>query len=377
MDRTLKKPAYFAIQLLYGSLSGKLKCDILSPEDDGLVKGTKSVVVKVYDSGKLKRVTWRIDDGEERSFSSFNEVESTYRADWDTTREKEGAHYLTATAYGTGTISSRVKVFVDNVDDPPELSLSARDGDIIMREAMVTVFAYDDRDYPLVEYSVKKDSFVALEENESGEYQIRVDATGKKNGAKIPLVVRAVDTAGQRTMKDVNLVVDNSPGNYIPLEYNHDWISWDENRSDGTGWDFPAEELPDSGAEFVYNSASAGPVKFKFGDKSDGAKNSVRCRRQKIELSQKQVGCYKALYLLASAESGSIGAPLVFWFDDDTKQEAEVACSDWWGATPLYGEEVAVRASHHHEKSGDVLPPCGIYFLTVEIPSEIFAATLK
>jgi len=397
MDRTLKKPAYFAIQRLYGSISGKLKCDILSPEDDGLVKGTKSVMAKAYDSGKIKQITWRVDDGEEQSFSSFNKIESTYRVDWDTTREKEGAHYLTATANGAGTIFSRVKVFVDNVNDPPELSLSARDGDIIMREAMVTVFAYDDRDYPLVEYSIKKDSFVALEENESGEYQIRVDATGKKDNSRIPLLVRAADTAGKKAEKKITLVVDNSPGNYIPMEYNHDWISWDENRSDGTGWDFPAEELPDSGAEFVYNSVSAGAIKFRFGDKSDGAKNSVRCRRQKIELPAKQAGRYDALYLLASAESGSISAPLVFWFDDGTKREVEVTCSDWWGATPLYGEEVAVRASHHHEKSGDVLPPCGIYFLTVEIPSEnpdkrpkltaitlpaegrlkIFAATLK
>ncbi len=94
-----------------------------------------------------------------------------------------------------------------------------------------------------------------------------------------------------KSPSNLSLAIASRP---VSLEYNEDVISTDNNRTDGkldiNGQSIPAEELP--------ATINCEGISFTLGSKSDGQKNALACRGQKIELLS---GEYNSVYLLVAS----------------------------------------------------------------------------
>lgn len=342
IDRNYIKPIYYYLQKIYGNKISPLEVEILEPYNYATVRGIVEIKTKIEPSYKIEEVILLINNQNTDSH-------------WDTTRFADGEYiiYLKAKDSAGVTQTSIKKVFVDNIDDPPLINVNIKDGDWIMHTKNIQIQLTDDRTPPM---DLKATLTIDGEEKEllnpkPGKFFFKWDLT--ENATHI-LIIKASDTNKNISEKTLYITVDNSPGTYIKLPYNHDWISWDENMSDGTGWDFPAEELPESNLDFIYNK-----TKFMFGDKTDGKVNNIECSGQRLAIL---LASHSNLYILASSHDGSSSGDLVLIYDDNSKETITITISDWWGAMPMFGEELTIKCTHHHERNAIDNPPgAGIY----------------
>lgn len=101
-------------------------------------------------------------------------------------------------------------------------------------------------------------------------------------------------------LEDPSQLVEKPTLSFVGLPYNEDGISSDKNRTDGnfkSGLSYPAEMLP---AEIVSEDIS-----FKVGNTSDGQKNIVAAKGQKISLP---AGDFNKLYILAASTEDTQGS---------------------------------------------------------------------
>ncbi|MBE0652113.1 MAG: alpha-mannosidase [Bacteroidales bacterium] len=86
----------------------------------------------------------------------------------------------------------------------------------------------------------------------------------------------------------------------VPLPYNLDVMSFDNNRDDGnfaSGNNIPAELVPDT--------ITSEGIHFMMGSKADESNNAVSCKGQEIQLPE---GDYNTVYLIAAADEDTKGA---------------------------------------------------------------------
>ena len=103
----------------------------------------------------------------------------------------------------------------------------------------------------------------------------------------------------------------------VAIPFNEDAISFDSKREDGNmanGLTLPAELIP---SEVVSED-----INFKMGSTTDGAKNIVAAKGQKIALP---VGNFNKLYILAAATKDTQGSLIV------GKQTIQLGVQDWTG----------------------------------------------
>ena len=103
----------------------------------------------------------------------------------------------------------------------------------------------------------------------------------------------------------------------VVIPFNEDAISFDSNRKDGNmanGLTLPAELIP--------SEISSEDINFKIGSTTDGAKNVVAAKGQKISLP---AGNYNKLYILAAASKDTQGSLKL------GKQTIQLGVQDWTG----------------------------------------------
>jgi hypothetical protein len=267
-----------------------------------------------------------------------------------------------------GTVLSQERIlFVDNVDEPPVLAKNLKSGDFVLSDQLLQLTADDDRGVEKMEIQIDDLPWQTLDPlyRPGRIYVSHLNFPAAPASGTHTLRIRLTDN-GKQTKEETLLLKPADPSRFIfmDLKFDRDWISPMDRLSDGTGWDFPAEELPASSRPFVFNSKN-GPVIFKFGDKSNGARNCMEARGQKLELPP---GSYKAIHILGAMRDGT--TPLAFQVASDKGLPRSVMLnfSDWWRGDPIYGEEAVVKTGYHHERDNPQKKPgAGIYLQTIPI----------
>ena len=124
--------------------------------------------------------------------------------------EADGSHTVTATATDTigQTTSDSVSVEVDNVDDPPSVSITSPTGGTVSGTVTITADASDDGGVTQVEFLVGGVS-VGVDTNSGDGWSALWDTTMVADGSHT-VTATATDTIGQTTSHSVNVTVDNS-----------------------------------------------------------------------------------------------------------------------------------------------------------------------
>jgi len=136
----------------------------------------------------------------------------------------------------------------------------------------------------------------------------------------------------------------------VALEFDLDVASLDSDRKDG---DFDGQGNSLAG-ELLPDTLNSEGIEFKLGLTSDGAKNAVACKGQKINL---EAGNYRSLYLLAAASGGDQTA--LFKLDGKPVtiqvQDFSGFIGQWdRGGKPAYSkpDSVAWLGTHRHTREG-------------------------
>ena len=360
MDRKLYKKIFSTLQREYGQTKGAIQ--VLEPKEGTKVSG-RTVVKASFAVGKEWPVKELVIDNE-RKVKLRSLSNSYYGCTLDTKKLSEGTHSLVFKARDSKgvSVSEAVTVSVDNVDEPPQVSVSPKDGAFVMNTILLKVLTEDDRSIASVKYAIDDAAFADMDSQGNGAYQAQWDVSKLVDGSVHTIDYQVEDTGKNVVTKQTKVTIDNTPGIYAELPYDTDWISSVHNRADGTGWDFPAEELPDSNADFIFMGREK--IKYKFGSKKDGDNNTVECTGQTIPLPN---GRYDKVQILASMHNGSGKSDFIFKYTDGTSETRQLAYSDWWGGKAVFDDEPVIVTGSHNEKAGTRLPGVGIFSQTVNV----------
>jgi hypothetical protein len=149
-----------------------------------------------------------------------------------------------------------------------------------------------------------------------------------------PWGLPAIPPPGPTTPVDLSAHLDN------------DAVSTHENMTDGdadgSGYTYPAEELPPAGP-FVHEG-----VNFLFPAYGDGAPNNVTGQGRTIAVP---AGRYAKVCLLGAATSGALTSALTAVYADGSTAQVPFAMPDWGGAAGAGASEV-LRCTHRHGRAG-------------------------
>lgn len=151
-------------------------------------------------------------------------------------------------------------------------------------------------------------------------------------------------------------------GRYSLLElseaFNHDGISWDDNRLDGDEWvagtAYPAEELPLSN-----QVTSLGGIPFVFPDKADSKNNNIACDSQRLCLATPVQT--DMLAFLCSGDAGNYSETFSIFSHEHSPLKIRVGFSDWLNITPTLNSFDAIRTSHVHRGNADYFTPRSLW----------------
>ncbi|MFH1369219.1 MAG: sugar-binding domain-containing protein [Elusimicrobiota bacterium] len=365
-DRKYAKPAYYEVQRNYALFNGQWDIDIRLPSAKK-ISGQAEISVSTPKEAPAKEMKYSVDRGE--YIRMKNPQPGTYSAVLNTTGLIEGNHLLQIRGVGPAgqVISKQMDVIVDNTDDSPSAELlSPLNKDFVMGKIRVTALVEDDRGLAGVVLSAGGEAAREMKPEGEGVYSAFIDTAKLENGKTCQIKVTASDTGGNRTQKSVSVTVDNTPGIYVDLPFNHDWIASKEDLGDGTGYDFPTEIFPGSGSEFIYNSKD-GPVKFRFGKKEPLQRNNLECYGQTLPV---KYGRYTKIYMLGAMHNAAKKNSFTLVYTDGTSEKASAAFSDWWRGVPVFGEETAFFTPKHLEKDGLKKPGAGIYLQSIPADSK-------
>jgi len=361
-----RKPVYYVLQELYAERAGRAFLKWYSPVKDSPIRGPVDVELEMVSPSPFKSLAIQLD-GQPLAVEKIT-PEGRFKFKFDSNRLQEGNHVLSARAENrAGTVLSQERTLVvDNLDELPVMKMNLKTGDTVMAGQLLHVDATDDRGIQKLQINVDDQPWQTLEPLYApGTFVKALDFDASKPNNAHKMRVKLTDSGGQTV--ELALALNMAPDDhatYLDLPFNQDWISETANLSDGTGWDFPAEELPGSNKSFVYNSRN-GPISFRFGDKSPGAKNCVDCRGQKLQIPP---GQYKAIHILGSMHDGTSPVAFQLAHEQGLPRTVMLNFSDWWRGDPIYGEEVVFKTKFHHEKDNGQKPPgAGIYLQSIPL----------
>ncbi len=360
-----RKPAFYALQDLYATHDDPMFLRWRAPARWKPLRGRVDLDLILQSSSPAREISIQVD-GRDLEVT-HHEATGHFTANFDSTQLMEGPHIMTVRAENqNGTVLSEVPTaFVDNVDEPPTLEANLHSGDFILDGQILCVNAQDDRDITRVEARMGEAPWKLLDRvQRTSTYLTHLSASAGPS----KLQIRVVDDGNHTVEKTLDLHAPASSFIHLPLPFDCDWISSSTNLKDGTGWDFPTEELPAGGQTFVHNSQS-GPIVFQFPDTSDGVKNCVECRGQTLNLP---AGRFKAIHILAAMHDGSAPVRFLLHPAEGTMQVVTLNFSDWWRGEPAHGDERAILTTVHHEASDAAKAPgVGIYMQSIPLGSSI------
>jgi thermitase len=181
---------------------------VTNPADGSTVSSTVLVTAYASDDDSVSQVEFFVDS---TSIGIDTNGGDGWSASWDTTTNADGSHAVSATATDTDgqTSSDSVNVTVDNVDDPPTVSVTnPADGSTVSSTVLVTAYASDDDSVSQVEFFVDSTS-IGIDTNGGDGWSASWDTTANADGSHA-VSATATDTDGQTSSDSVNVTVDNS-----------------------------------------------------------------------------------------------------------------------------------------------------------------------
>ena len=180
---------------------------ITNPSDGATVSSTVSVTADASDDNGVTQVEFFLDDS-----SIGVDTTAPYEISWNSTSVADGPHTIEAVATDTigQTASDSVNVTVDNVDDPPTVSITnPTDGATVSGTVTVTADASDDKGVTQVEFFVGGVS-IGVDTSGSDGWSASWDTTTYDDGSSHTVSATATDTVGQAASDSVSVTVENS-----------------------------------------------------------------------------------------------------------------------------------------------------------------------
>ncbi len=202
-------PDNSAEPLVYvGNTSGNPSVSITSPADGAIVSGTVIITANSSDDdGSVNQVEFFVDGA---SVGVDTDSTGGWSASWDSTTD--GTHSISATATDNeaNTASDNISVTVDNVDDPPSVSItSPTDGSTISGTVTITAGASDDKGVTKVEFFVDGAS-VGVDNDGSNGWSASWDSTTAVDDFSHSISAEATDTIDQTKNDSINVTVNNA-----------------------------------------------------------------------------------------------------------------------------------------------------------------------
>ncbi|MBE1560296.1 glycosyl hydrolase family 95 catalytic domain-containing protein [Nonomuraea africana] len=155
------------------------------------------------------------------------------------------------------------------------------------------------------------------------------------------------------------------PGPTTPVDLSahldNDGVSAHENMNDGdfdgSGYTYPAEELPQPGP-FTHEGLT-----FLFPAYGDGVRNNVTGRGQTITVP---AGRYAKVRMVGAANSGAVTASLTATYADGSTAQVPFTMPDW-GGQPGAGVTEVLRCTHRHGRSGAHTLRVGLFEVQVAL----------
>ena len=187
------------------------------------------------------------------------------------------------------------------------------------------------------------------------EVPLRVIVPATTPPGSYPINIRVTDASGTAVTRraQVNVVPATCSGagqcpQNLDKFYDTDGTAQRKARNqgdfDGTGFSFPAEELPAAG------SGALGGRAYTFPRAGGTDRNFVTARGQTLPLTRR---AYRALDLLVAAHHGDVRSTVVVHYSDGSSERVPLAVSDWATAAPRHGEDAAVRAASRYGMEGE------------------------
>lgn len=190
-----------------GSTDGAPSVTLTDPGDGATVSGEVSVTADASDDDSVDQVEFFVDDTFIGSDSDGTDSDG-WSTSWDTTSVTEGDHIVTATATDTTgqTASDSVTVTVDNVDDPPSVTITnPAHGATVSGTVDVTANASDDRGVSKVEFFVDGSS-IGIDSDSSGGWSTSWDTTSVTEGDHT-VTATATDSGDQTDTDSITVTV--------------------------------------------------------------------------------------------------------------------------------------------------------------------------
>ena len=178
--------------------------DITSPTNGATVSGSVTVEASATDDDGITQIAFFVD-------GATLAVDSTapYAASWNTTTVGDGPHTLTATATDSvgQTADHSISVTVDNVDDPPAVTITSPGGGTTVSGSIdVSAEATDDNGVSQVTFYMDG---ATLAVDSTAPYAVSWDTTVESDGG-YTLTATATDTVGQTADHTISVTVDNT-----------------------------------------------------------------------------------------------------------------------------------------------------------------------
>ncbi|MDD5066721.1 MAG: hypothetical protein PHF84_06700, partial [bacterium] len=354
MDKKMIKPAFFEVQRLYSRTARDYTIKFLGLMNNQKLRGPVNLDVLVVPADHIRSVSYSLGD---LDFRPLSRGEERYQARIDTARLKDGrSSFLVRLELDNGEVLyQKLDVLIDNIDDPPVVSLNLQQDKILMKNFELKVNAADDGTLTLVQYRIDGLEPVRLS-GQDGYYRQRLDFSAFQDNSRHTIEVMVKDDGKHTFSTNIRFVYDNTPGIRIDLPYDLDRIAWKENKQDEYFWGFPAEELPDSRTWIVCDGCNA---KLFFPDKKDKANNVMVSLGNYIRIKPDH---YSVLNIWGYSYWGNVVNDLKVYYQDGTEEKLELKLSEWTTPNPQCEDHRAYYCSQHYETSGkDGMPSTSFY----------------
>jgi len=199
-------PDSYAEPLLYvGNTSGNPSVSITNPNNGDTVSGTVIITADASDDNGVNKVEFFVDG----TLLSSDTI-SPYSYSWDTP-SSDGTYSIsvTVTDTDTNTASDSISVIVNNVDDPPTVSITnPKHLDTVSGTVIITADALDDNGVNKVEFFVD-DISVGVDSDGNDGWSMSWDTT-KVSDADYTLKATATDSANLPSSDSISVTVSNT-----------------------------------------------------------------------------------------------------------------------------------------------------------------------
>ena len=211
---------------------------ITAPGDGATVLGAAvNITADASDDDSVTQVDFYIDDTDGSGVPLATDTTAPYSCTWDSTAVTDGAHNITAKATDSiaQTNLDTIGVTVDNIDDPPTVSITnPGDGDTVKGTITITADASDDDSVNQVEFFYDSSS-IGVDSNGADGWSTDWNTTGVGDG---PYDIKATATDTKPQTADsatIGVTVDNTAPAQVsgltvtPVSSSQLDLDWDAN----------------------------------------------------------------------------------------------------------------------------------------------------